>query len=60
MGGFPPTIYFDVINEVKPYLPKNFNTKNLGHADMILNIKLIKDENETPLLRSHYVEKVLS
>ena len=34
--------------------------KDLGGADAILNIKLIKGENEITLLQSHYVEKVLS
>ena len=34
--------------------------KDLGEADVILNIKLIKDESGITLLQSHYVEKVLS
>jgi hypothetical protein len=34
--------------------------KDLGEADVILNIKLIKGENEITLTQSHYVEKVLS
>jgi hypothetical protein len=34
--------------------------KDLGEADVILNIKLIKGENEITLIQSHYVEKVLS
>ena len=34
--------------------------KDLGEADAILNIKLIKGENVITLLQSHYVEKVLS
>ena len=34
--------------------------KDMGEADAILNIKLIKGENEINLLQSHYVEKVLS
>ena len=34
--------------------------KDLGEADVILNIKLIKGENGITLLQSHYVEKVLS
>ena len=35
----------DVINEVKSFLSLNFDMKDLGEADVILNIKLIKDEN---------------
>jgi hypothetical protein len=34
--------------------------KDLGKADVILNIKLIKGENGITLTQSHYVEKVLS
>ena len=50
----------DVINEVKSFVSKSFDMKDLGEADVILNIKLIKDESEITLLQSHYVEKVLS
>jgi hypothetical protein len=32
----------------------------MGEANIILNIKLIKGENEIILMQSHYVEKVLS
>jgi hypothetical protein len=32
----------DVINEVKSFLSKSFDIKDLGEADVILNIKLIK------------------
>ena len=34
--------------------------KDLGEADVILNIKLVKDENGITLSQSHYVEKILS
>jgi hypothetical protein len=51
----------DVINEVKSLLRPSFDMKDLGEADVILNIKLIKGENEiTTLIQSHYVEKLLS
>jgi hypothetical protein len=50
----------DVINEVKSFLSKSFDMKDLGEADVILNIKLVKDENGITLLQSHYVEKALS
>ena len=33
--------------------------KDLGEADVILNIKLIKGENGITLSQSHYVEKIL-
>jgi hypothetical protein len=33
--------------------------KDLGETDVILNIKLIKGENEIILKQSHYVENIL-
>jgi hypothetical protein len=50
----------DIINEVKSFLSKSFNMKDLGEADVILNIKLIKEDSEITLSQSHYVVKVLS
>jgi hypothetical protein len=35
----------EVINDIKSFLSKIFYMKDLGEADVILNIKLIKDEN---------------
>jgi len=55
---FGTNIY--VTNEVKSFLSKSFDMKDLGEADVILNIKLIKDESGITLLQSHYMEKVLS
>ena len=35
--------------------------KDLGEADVILNIKLLREENDgVTLVQSHYVEKVLN
>ena len=42
----------DVINEVKSFLSQNFDMKDLGEADVILNIKLNKDENGIILSQS--------
>ena len=50
----------DAINEVKSFLSEKFDMKDLGEADVILNIKLIKDEGGITLSQSHYVEKVSS
>jgi hypothetical protein len=50
----------DIINEVKSFLSKSFDIKDLGEADVILNIKLIKEDSGIILSQSHYVEKVLS
>ena len=51
-----------VIKEVKDFLSSNFEMKDLGVADVILNIKLLRDEGNggVTLVQSHYVEKVLS
>jgi hypothetical protein len=53
-------IDIDVIKEVKSFLFQNFDMKDLGEADVILNIKLSKTDNGMTLMQSHYVEKVLS
>jgi hypothetical protein len=50
----------DVINKVKTFLCQSFDMKDMGDADVILNINLIKGENEITLMQRHYVEKVLS
>jgi hypothetical protein len=49
----------DVINDVKLFLSQSFDMKDLGEADVILNIKLINGENEIILKQSHYVESIL-
>ena len=51
----------NVIKEVKDFLSQSFEMKDLGVADVILNIKLVKERNGgVTLTQSHYVEKVLS
>jgi hypothetical protein len=51
----------DVIKETKDFLSNNFEMKDLGEADVILNITLLREGNSgTTLVQTHYVEKVLS
>src|SRR6266498_1641314 len=51
----------NLIKEVKDFLSENFEMKDLGVADVILNIKLLRgDDGGVTLVQSHYVEKVLS
>ena len=51
----------NLIKEVKDFLFENFEMKDLGEADVILNIKLLReDDGGITLVQSHYVEKVLS
>jgi hypothetical protein len=47
---------------VKDFLSNNFEMKDLGEADVILNIKLLREKGNggLTLVQSHYVEKVLS
>jgi len=49
-----------VIDEIKSFLSRCFDMKDLGPADVILNIKLIKSEDGITLNQSHYTEKILS
>jgi hypothetical protein len=49
-----------VILEVKSFFSKCFDMKDLGEADVILNIKLNKNESGITLSQSHYVKKILS
>ena len=51
----------NVIEEVKSFLSQCFEMKDMGVADVILNIKLLRDGNGgVTLMQSHYVEKILS
>jgi hypothetical protein len=52
----------EVIKEVKEFLSNNFEMKDLGEADVIINIKLLKEEENgrVTLVQSHYVENVLN
>ena len=50
-----------VVEKVKNFLSNNFEMKDLGEADVILNIKLLREGNGgITLVQSHYVENVLS
>ncbi|KAK1686029.1 hypothetical protein QYE76_046877 [Lolium multiflorum] len=42
-----------VIHEVKSFLSKSFDMKDLGEADVILNIKLIKNERHPAVLEGY-------
>ena len=48
----------NVIKEVKTFLSRCFEMKDLGVADVVLNIKLLRDDDGgITLLQSHYVKK---
>jgi hypothetical protein len=51
----------NLIKEVKEFLSQNFEMKDLGEANVILNIKLVKKgDGGVTFVQSRYVEKVLS
>jgi hypothetical protein len=50
----------EAIMETKAFISMNFDMNDLGEVDVILNIKLIKGEDEIMLSQSNYVEKVLT
>jgi hypothetical protein len=51
----------ELMKEVKDFLSQKFEMKDLGEANVILNINLIKGENGgVTLSQTHYVEKMLS
>jgi hypothetical protein len=49
-----------VIDEIKSFLLRCFDMKDLWPTDVILNIKLIKSKDRITLNQSHYAEKILS
>ena len=49
----------DVGKSTKDLLSSNFDMKDLGEADVILGIKIIRNSEGITLSQSHYVEKYL-
>ena len=49
----------DVVKSTKDLLSSNFDMKDLGEADVILGIKIIRNSEGITLSQTHYVEKVL-
>jgi hypothetical protein len=47
----------DVIKETKDFLSNNFELKDLGEADVILNIKLLREGNGGIILCNHIMWK---
>ena len=50
---------FDVMHDTKCFLASNFDIKNLGEANIILGIKIFRDNDCIILSQSHHVEKIL-
>ena len=50
----------DQIDETKKFLSSKFSMKDLGEAEVILGIRIIKEApNRISITQSHYIEKVL-
>ena len=49
----------DLIKDTKLFLSSHFEMKDLGETDIILGVKIRKDENGLSLCQSHYVENLL-
>jgi hypothetical protein len=50
---------FESIENTKNFLSSSFDMKDLGIADVILGIRIVRNENGLVLNQSHYIEKVL-
>ncbi|KAK9125539.1 hypothetical protein Scep_014385 [Stephania cephalantha] len=44
----------------KRFLSSQFEMKDMGQADVILGIQIVRDEGSITLTQSHYIEKVLN
>ena len=48
-----------IINDTKNFLSTNFDVKDLGPANVILGIKIIKSDKGIVLSQEHYVDQLL-
>ena len=48
------------VDSTKGFLSSQFSMKDLGIADVILGIRIIRDERGLTLSQSHYIEKVVA
>ena len=47
------------VQETKDFFSRSFQMKDVGDANVILGIKIIRQGNRIKLSQSHYVEKIL-
>ena len=47
------------VEDTKNFLSNNFAMKDMGEANVILGIKILRDKDGITLTQSHYIEKVL-
>ena len=48
------------VEVTKNFLSSKFAMKDMGEADVILGIRIVRDEDSITLSQSHYIEKVLT
>jgi hypothetical protein len=49
----------DIVHDSKRFLGSNFDMKDMGEANVILGIKILRNDDCITLSQSHYIEKVL-
>lgn len=49
----------DIVIDIKRYLSFCFAINDMGNANVILGIKLIKNSNKIVFTQSHYIEYIL-
>ena len=49
----------DVVHDAKHFLASNFDMKDLDKTNIILDIKILRDNDYITLSQSHYVKKTL-
>ncbi|OMO89770.1 Integrase, catalytic core [Corchorus capsularis] len=49
----------DVVNETKRFLTSKFDMKDMGEANVILGVKIIRCDGSLMLTQEHYVERLL-
>ena len=49
----------DIVHDAKCFLPSIFAMKDLSEENIILGIKILRDNNCITLLQSYYAEKIL-
>ncbi|KAL0297766.1 UNVERIFIED_CONTAM: Retrovirus-related Pol polyprotein from transposon TNT 1-94 [Sesamum radiatum] len=62
IAGWPVDWYgscIEIITETKSFLKNKFEMKDMGEADVILGIKLIRSTDGITISQSHYVEKII-
>jgi hypothetical protein len=50
----------DQVDQTKAFLSSKFDMKDMGEADVILGIKIIRGEHGITISQSHYIEKMLA